>query len=402
VKIAAVEDLHCDAGWRTLSFLKITTECGVVGWSEFNEGYGSSGLTAVVRAMGALIIGVNPLESERIVALLYAMSRQLAGGVNAQAIGAIENALLDIKGKAYGAPVYMLFGGPVRRRLDLYWSHCGTRRLAFHEVLGKPAIRSLQHVEDQAREVVKAGFNGLKTNIIRFGGDSASVYMPGFGQTAYAPALNPPPGLMTEIVDEMTAFRRGGGAGLQIFLDLNFNFRPETLKGIAAALEPIKLAWLEVDLYDPAALARLRASIKTPIASGESLLGRRDYRPYFEAGSFDVAIVDAIWNGFGESLKIAAMADAYELNVAPHNFYGHLATAISAQFCATLPNFRIMEIDIDEVPWLDECFTWTPSIKDGVLTAPDAPGWGVDVNEDAVRAHPPRPEALSQLMKPIR
>ncbi len=402
MKIAAVEDLHCDAGWRTLSFLKITTECGVVGWSEFNEGYGSSGLTAVVRAMGALIIGVNPLESERIVALLYAMSRQLAGGINAQAIGAIENALLDIKGKAYGVPVYMLFGGPVRRRLELYWSHCGTRRLAFHEVLGKPAIRSLQHVEDHAREVVKAGFNGLKTNIIRFGGEIASVYMPGFGQTAYAPALNPPPGLITEIVDEMTAFRRGGGAGLQIFLDLNFNFRPETLKGIAAALEPIKLAWLEVDLYDPPALARLRASIKTPIASGESLLGRRDYRPYFEAGSFDVAIVDAIWNGFGESLKIAAMADAYELNVAPHNFYGHLATAISAQFCATLPNFRIMEIDIDEVPWLDECFTWTPSIKDGVLTAPDAPGWGVDVNEDAVRAHPPRPEALSQLMKPIR
>ena len=76
--------------------------------------------------------------------------------------------------------------------------------------------------------------------------------------------------------------------------------------------------------------------------------------PIFEAYAFDTAIVDVIWNGFYESLKIAAMADVYEVNVAPHNFYGHLASAISAHFCAAVPNFRIMEIDIDGVPWRDE------------------------------------------------
>jgi L-alanine-DL-glutamate epimerase-like enolase superfamily enzyme len=91
-----------------------------------------------------------------------------------------------------------------------------------------------------------------------------------------------------------------------------------------------------------------------------------------------------------ESLKIAAMADAYEVNVAPHNFYGHLATMMNAHFCAVAPNFRIMEIDLDTVPWYDELVTIKPSIDNRYLLLPDGPGWGTEVNEEAVRAHPPR------------
>ncbi|MCZ6474472.1 MAG: mandelate racemase/muconate lactonizing enzyme family protein, partial [SAR324 cluster bacterium] len=103
-----------------------------------------------------------------------------------------------------------------------------------------------------------------------------------------------------------------------------------------------------------------------------------------------VAIVDVPWNGIWQSYKIAAMADAYEINVAPHNFYGHLSTLMSAQFCAALPNFRIMEIDIDDVPWKDDLVTHPPDIVDGHLIVSDRPGWGADVNEEAIRAHPPR------------
>ena len=127
-----------------------------------------------------------------------------------------------------------------------------------------------------------------------------------------------------------------------------------------------------------------------PVASCECLFGRKDYRPFFENQSMDVAIIDTPWNGVAESLKIASMADAFEVNVAPHNFYGHLATMQSAAFCAVAPNVRIMEFDPDMVPWQDDLFTVRPDIRDGYLHLPTGPGWGTDVNEEAVRAHPGR------------
>ena len=112
--------------------------------------------------------------------------------------------------------------------------------------------------------------------------------------------------------------------------------------------------WLEIDSYDPAALATIRRSARTRIASLESLHGRRQFRPFFEQQSVDVAIIDVAWNGILESMKIAAMADAYEVNVAPHNFNGHIGSLMSAHMCAAIPNFRVMEIDIEDVPWKDE------------------------------------------------
>jgi L-alanine-DL-glutamate epimerase-like enolase superfamily enzyme len=145
-----------------------------------------------------------------------------------------------------------------------------------------------------------------------------------------------------------------------------------------------------MDTRDPRALAYVRRGTTVPVASCECLFGRRDYRPYFEEGAVDVAIVDTPWNGVAESLKIAAMADAYEVNVAPHNFYGPLATMMSAHFCAVVPNLRIMEIDPDTVPWYDDLVTVKPAVRDGHLHLPTGPGWGTEVDEAAVRAHPPR------------
>ena len=104
----------------------------------------------------------------------------------------------------------------------------------------------------------------------------------------------------------------------------------------------------------------------------------------------DVAIIDVPWNGILESLKIARMVEPYEINVAPHNFYGHLSTLMSAHFCAVVPHLRIMEIDIDDVPWKDDLVTVPPVIEDGHLKLPEGPGWGADIDEDVVRAHPPK------------
>ena len=134
----------------------------------------------------------------------------------------------------------------------------------------------------------------------------------------------------------------------------------------------------------------MRSRTTIPVASCECLFGRRDYRPFFEQQAVDVAIIDTPWNGVGESLKIAAMADTYEINVAPHNFYGHLATMMNAHWSAVVPNLRIMETDPDMVPWQDDLVTVKPRIENGHLLLPTGPGWGTEVNEEAVRAHPPK------------
>jgi galactonate dehydratase len=393
MRIATIEDLHCDAGWRDFSFLKITTDDGLTGWSEYMEDYGSRGLTGVVHKLGALLIGEDPRPVERHTARLYAVTRQAPGGVNQQAIAAIENALIDLKAKALGVPVYELLGGPVRERIPLYWSHCGTYRVAngerFQELTDCEPIRSLADVERMGQEVARSGFKALKTNIFRFDGDRPRLHMPGFMWEAAGPELNIDRNIVAALVAQMTAFRRGAGPGMGLHVDLNFNFRTEGFIRLAQALEPFDLTWLEIDSYDPAALALIRRSARVRVASLESLYGRRQFRPFLEQQSVDVAIIDVAWNGILESIKIAAMADAYEVNVAPHNFNGHLASLMSAHFCAAVPNFRIMEIDVEDVPWKDDLVTHPPVIEAGELLIPTGPGWGAAVNEEAVRAHPP-------------
>jgi galactonate dehydratase len=390
MKIVRIEDLHCDAGWRDFSFLKITTDDGIVGWSEYNESYGSAGLTAVIRRLAQSLIGMDPRPIERITSTFYAVTRQAPGGINQQAIAAIENALLDVKAKALGVPVYALFGGPVRDRLPLYWSHCGSYRLRNADMMGVEPVRSLDDVVKLGRHVKDSGFKALKTNIFRFDLDPPSMHQPGFARGPGHPELNADRATLAAITDCLVAFRQGAGAEMGIHLDTNFNFKTEGTIKVARACEPYALAWLEIDSYDPEGLRLIRDRAPMPVASCESLFGRRQFRPYFENRSIDVAIIDVPWNGLAESLKIAAMAEAYEINCAPHNFYGHMSTLMSAHLCAAMPNFSIMEIDIDDVPWKDDLVSHPPVIENGELIVPTRPGWGAEVNEDVIAAHPPR------------
>ena len=143
-----------------------------------------------------------------------------------------------------------------------------------------------------------------------------------------------------------------------------------------------------MDVHEPKALRLIRQSTTTPIGSLETIVGRRSLKPYLENHAVDVAIIDAQWNGLTESVKMAAMADAYEVNVASHNFNGPLANIMSAHFCAAVPNFRIMEFDVDEVPWKSKLLTNPYRIENGELVLPTGPGWGTVVNEAVVHAHP--------------
>jgi galactonate dehydratase len=391
MKLTGYEILHCDAGWRVFSFLKLTTDDGLTGISEYNASYGSPGLTGVIERLAATLIGSNPCAHEHLSQRLYAMTRQAHGGINQQAIAAIENALLDLKAKALGVPVYDLLGGAVRDRLPLYWSHCGTYRMnaSVAEIMQRSQVKSLDDVTALGREVRARGFKALKTNIFLFDPEPR-LHMPGFARTPGWPALNADNTIIDALRNQLQAFRDGAGPEVGILLDLNFNFKTEGYLQVVRALDDLGLFWFEIDLYDPASLRRIRDAVKTPLASCESLYGLRGFKPFFEHYAMDVAIIDVPWNGIWQSMKIAALAEAYEVNCAPHNFYGHLSTLMSAHLCAAIPNFRIMEIDIDDVPWKDDILTYAPEIEDGALKVPTGPGWGAELNEAVIRAHPPR------------
>lgn len=389
MKIERIDPLIADAGWRTFSFLKISTACGITGWSEYNEDFGSRGLSDVIRALSPLIIGDDPRRSEAIVARLHVATRQSRGGLNQQAIAAIENALLDVRGKEAGKSVAALFGGPIRERIPVYWSHFGTYRV---KQRGRGYLPELQSYDDLARhaEEVKAlGFGCLKTNIFPIVDGKLSYFNPGFGVSPGWPELNWDNKLLADLECQLRTIRDAIGPTMGLMLDTNFHFKTEGSMRIADLVAPLNLTWLEIDNHDPASLAAIRRRAPCPISSCETLHGRRDFKPYLEQQAMDVAIVDVPWNGLGESFKIASMADVYEINCAPHNFYGHLCSHISAHFCASIPNFRIMEIDIDSVPWRDEFVTHPPVIENGELVLSDRPGWGCDIVEEAVRRRPP-------------
>jgi len=387
MKITRVQTFHCDAGWRPWTFVKVATDDGLVGWGECSDNRNPHGVAGCVRDFEPLLIGEDPRAVERLYWDMLRASRQNLGGVSHKAIAGIELALWDIKGKALGVPVYELLGGPVRDRVRLYWSHCGTTRARHGELLGLPPLRTYDDVVALGHEVVERGFTALKTNIV-IPGDPASTYFPGFGR-----GINNTDGVATvEVLDFIErligAFAEGVGPKVQIALDLNYNVRTEGAIKIGRLLEPFNMQWIEYDTWDPEALLQIKQAIPHSLASCESLVSTRQYRPFLELHAMDTAIIDVPWNGFGQAYKIGHMAEAYELTVAPHNYYSHLADLHSIHLCAVLPNVRIMEIDIDDVPWKKDLVTTPPTIADGHILLPTGPGWGADVNEEVLRDHP--------------
>ncbi len=390
VKITRFVDLHCDFGWRTLSFLKVETAEGIVGWSEFHEGSGNHGLTGVIRALADGLVGRDATEVRAIVSDLHAQTIQAPGGINQHAIAAIGNALLDVYAKSLGVPVHALFGGPIRRRVPVYWSHCASYRARYAKYLERPAPRTYDDIAAIGAEVRERGIGALKATILEAGDGGFVNYRPTTTPGSGYPELNLTPAVEHAAVRMLEALREGAGPNVELMLDVNFFFKPEGFRRLAAALEPLNLMWLEMDSYQPAALADVRRSTRLPVASLEHLHGAAAYRPFLDARSVDVAIVDPIWNGYLEALEIAQLADTYAVNVAPHNYYGDLSDFISLSFAATIPNLRIMETDLDGVPWRHEIYTHRPAIVDGMMMLPDRPGWGTDIDEAAVKAHPPR------------
>ncbi|HLH97545.1 MAG TPA: mandelate racemase/muconate lactonizing enzyme family protein [Xanthobacteraceae bacterium] len=392
MKIARIEDFHVDAGWDTYSFLKITTDDGYSGWSEFKESR-RPGLAALIQGLGATLIGEDPRAIAKIDAALYSHIRTTAGGLQSNAAGAILNACLDLKGKMLGVPVAELFGGPLRDRIPAYWSRCGVMRARWASlfdgnIIDRPAVRSLDDLKRAGREACERGFSALKTNVLVFDQNGGRQYTPGSARGEGHPELNLPEAIVEALTAQLRALREGAGPAVRLIVDLNFNYKAEGFRRLARKVEPFDLMWLEMDMYEPKALSLIRQSTSTPIGSLETILGRRALKPYLDHHCVDVAIIDPQYNGVPEALRMAAMADAYEVNIASHNFSGPLSAVISAQFASVVPNFRIMELDVDEVPWKSKLLTHPYRIENGCFVPPAGPGWGTDIDEAVVRAHP--------------
>ncbi len=386
MKITKIETFVVDAGWRPWQFVAVRTDEGLTGYGECSDGRNPYGVVGAVRDFEAILLGRDPRPVELLYWDLYRMGRQSPGGIAAKAIAGIELACWDIKAKALGVPVYALCGGPTRERQAVYWSHCGTSRARHAALIGVPPIRTMDDLFRLGEEVVRRGYTALKTNIV-FPGEPASTYFPGFGGGPGTMDQTLTPELLGHVEAQLGTFRRAVGPAVGIALDLNFNFKPEAAARLARALEPLDLMWLELDMYDARALREVKDRTRLPICSGENLFGLRGYRPYFEARAMDVVMVDVPWNGFAQSRKIADLAESYELNVAPHNYYSHLSTLHSAHLCASVGNVRIMEIDVDDVPWKDALVDHPPVVERGELVIPTRPGWGADLDEAVARKH---------------
>jgi len=278
----------------------------------------------------------------------------------------------------------VLLGGPVRQRVRLYWSHCGSTRIRHRLHLGADvcALCHLGDISGLAQEVKESGFSGIKTNIILFPpGQDPRVVSQGFRGGEGSFDLNIDYEILTGACRLMEAFRNALGEETDLILDANMHFRADGVLRLARELGCFDLAWLEIDLDDPAQLRAVREKATMPIGSCEKRQLMSGYKPFFDARAIDIAIIDVRWTGVAQAKKIADLASCYDVNVAPHNHGSPLATLMAAHFCAAVTNLRSMEYDVDDVPWRDALVTVPPSIERGHLLVPKGPGWGAELDQ---------------------
>ena len=380
MKITKVTPIFCDGGWRAFTFVKVETDEGLVGYGECTDNRSSFGIGGCVRDLECLLMDQNPTMVEKLYWDMCQHFQQNPGGIAQKAIAGIEVALWDIKAKALNVPLYELFGGPLRDKIRVYWSHCGTYRARNPELFPtKPLLRSMEDIIELGKEVVDNGYTALKTNIVIPGARPRMIRT--FDQNIDRSIL--------KAIDKLiSTFRKAVGDEVDICLDLNFNFKTEGFIQVARVVEPYNLMWLEMDIYDPDALLQVKQSTRVPVCSAECLYTMKGYKPYLEKYAMDICMIDLPWNGYVESRRIAALADMYEIMVAPHNYYSHLSTFMSAQLCASVPNIKIMETDVDSVPWRDDIITELPDIRDGYLILSKKPGIGAELNEKEIAKHP--------------
>lgn len=378
MKITDIQTIVTRGIGKPWLFCIIRTDAGITGYSEFGFGGLPHGIQGLVEDFKRLLVGKDPLPVERRYAELRSATEYTAGGATQKALAGVELALWDIKGKEAGKPVHELLGGPTKDGQRVYWSHLITYQSLFAEEMGVKGVDSWDDIKRCTREAIDAGYDAVKTNFVFPGANGAER-----SRRMSEPGLTASNSLLDHIEKQIGLMREEAGPDLDIALDINKNFSPEAQIEIARVMEPFNLMWLEIDNPDPVSLRQVRDSTTTPILTGEALLGVEQVRPFLERGSMAVTKLDMQWQGMISARQVALMAGAFQQNVAPHNFNGHLSTFQSLNLCASVNNARIMETDPLSAVFRDELFTNIPEVENGVTKIPVGPGWGTDLNEHA-------------------
>jgi galactonate dehydratase len=363
MKITHLETYIVEARVACWVFLKLSTDEGVTGVGDCTLESKEHTVLGALHDLLPYVIGKDPLLIERLWQEMYRNS-PWQGVALFTAMSAIEQAMWDIAGKVYGQPVYRLLGGECRDRVRLYtWP--------------QPTSDSPSGYADGALEAVAAGYGALKTDP--------------FSDTFFTAT----PAQITQAVTRVAAMREAVGPDVDIAVDGHQRFYPQTAITIARELEPLKILFFEepVPSDNMDALAKVSANVKVPLATGERLFTRWGFRPLLERQLVDIIQPDVCHvGGLWELRKIAAMAEPYNVPIAPHNPNGPVGMAAAAHVGFCTPNFLALE-STHSRSWQWELVDPPLEIVDGYVRLPMRPGLGMDIREDAIRkrAGQPRP-----------
>jgi galactonate dehydratase len=375
LRVTRFELLPMRATARTVwLFVRLGTDAGLTGLGEASDAFGfantsqqnASQMQSELKALFQLVEGKSPLD---IAAYRREGERLVAGRglIPATAYSAIEQALWDLSGKALDVPTYALFGGKLRDSLPVYAN-----------VNRATQPRTPQGFAATAQRAVKEGFRAVK-----------AAPFDGF----------PPPGSKPEAIEAavengiacMAAMRDAIGPDVELMVDCHSFFDVPLAERVARRLEPQKLAWYE----EPVAPERLeetleiRKRIQQPMAGGEILFGVAGFAPLCRTRAVNVIMPDVKHcGGLLELTRIASMAEADGVEVAPHNPSGPVSTAATVQVCAVLKNFRLIELQWGEVDWRHEVLQPRELFEKGMIRVPDRPGFGIELDDRVVKAHP--------------
>jgi len=357
MKIRDVSALSCNPGTFNYVYAKVETDEGLTGYGECSLMPGA--VEGALRTMRDYLVGQDARRIEQIWSSLYYMWHNVRGGVVfTAAMSGIDVALWDIKGKAAGLPVYELLGGPVHTRLRCY--------------RGIGAATAAQAVEN-ARAAVAQGWTALKFDPL----PTAGYYL------SHAQ--------LEEAVAKVAAVRETVGPAIDLMVETHGRLSLALAHRLAERIATFNPLFLEEPVGPEyfQSMQTLARQTSVPLAAGERLYTRWHFRPLLEREAVAVIQPDVGHaGGISEVRKIATMAEAYGIAVAPHNPFSPLNFVASAQVDASLPNFFLQEAGNYNVAGL---LKEPVTITNGTYTLPAGPGLGVELDEAFIAAHPPKP-----------
>jgi galactonate dehydratase len=357
MKITSIETLAVAESWL---FVVLETDEDITGVGECLPDKALLQASAV-ESFRHFLIGEDPRRIVHLWEAMYRGSFWRGGPTLNAAISGIEMACWDILGKSLGVPVWQLLGGRVRDRIRMY-HHCWGNNPA-----GTAA---------RAKELVSEGYTAVKF-----------CPVPKMRWTE-------PYAVVQEVADFVAEVRQAIGFGVDLYLDFHGRVSPPMAIQLEEALRPSRPGFIEEPVLpeNVEAMARLATQFKTPIATGERLFTRFDFRRIFETGAAHIVQPDpTACGGIYETRMIGAAAETYYAELAPHNPYGPVAMAACMQIAAATPNFSVQEISRSAAlgaDYLIEPFV----VQDGYISTPEKPGLGVELDLDFCRAHPLEPQ----------